>query len=76
MLCYDYSSRNEFYRCIELCIEHCEGFNESGYREIGQSIVTSFNIVDQNSSQVNNNYNRYELVDFFDNVNETELTGN
>lgn len=75
MLCYDYISRNEFYHCIELCIEHCEGFNESGYREIGQSIITSPNI-NQNSSQVNNNYNSYELIDFFDNVNETELTGN
>lgn len=39
ILCYNYISKQEFYNCIELCIENSEGFNESEYQRIRQSIL-------------------------------------
>jgi hypothetical protein len=60
-----------------LCIEYCENFSESGYRKIGQSIVTSNTnqsqshdnndngngeVIDQNQSHNNNNNGHGEVI--------------
>ena len=71
VLCYDYSSRSEFYTCIELCIKCCEGFSESEYRKIGQLITSN-----QSQSQDTDNNYRYGLMNFLDNSTETEPRGN
>ncbi|PKY50566.1 hypothetical protein RhiirA4_467111 [Rhizophagus irregularis] len=52
ILCHNYNSISEFHDYIELCINCAEGFSESGYQRIGQTVINGINQEVNNESLV------------------------